>query len=53
MFAGRVDPGREYILVNGHVTQGGTIDEPRSFIENDGGGAGLRVPCPLPAAREI
>lgn len=37
MFAGRVEPGREYILVDDHITQGGTINELLSFIENYGG----------------
>ena len=36
-FDGEVEAGKEYILVDDHITQGGTINELRSFIENNGG----------------
>lgn len=36
-FEGDVEDGKEYILVDDHITQGGTINELRSYIENNGG----------------
>ena len=36
-FGGEVRRGKEYILVDDHITQGGTINELRSYIENNGG----------------
>ena len=36
-FDGEVEAGKEYILVDDHITQGGTINELRSYIENEGG----------------
>ncbi len=36
-FAGPVEAGREYILVDDHVTQGGTLNELRHYIEERGG----------------
>ena len=36
-FEGDIAPGKEYILVDDHITQGGTINELRSYIENNGG----------------
>ena len=40
-FEGPVKPGATYIVVDDVVTQGGTVSELRSFIENSGG----RVAC--------
>ena len=36
-FDGEVQSGREYIIVDDHLTMGGTVSELRSFIENGGG----------------
>ena len=36
-FDGEVQSGREYIIVDDHLTMGGTVNELRSFIENGGG----------------
>ncbi|MBO5642461.1 MAG: phosphoribosyltransferase [Kiritimatiellae bacterium] len=36
-FAGIVERGKEYILVDDHITRGGTLNELRSYIENEGG----------------
>jgi diguanylate cyclase (GGDEF)-like protein len=36
-FAGEVEPGREYILIDDAIGQGGTIAELRFFIESNGG----------------
>ena len=36
-FEGEVEDGKEYILVDDHITQGGTINELRGYIENNGG----------------
>ena len=36
-FAGAVSRGREYILVDDHVTQGGTLNELRKYIQSKGG----------------
>ncbi|MBP5788484.1 MAG: hypothetical protein J6Y19_11805, partial [Kiritimatiellae bacterium] len=36
-FDGPVETGREYILVDDHVTQGGTLNELRHYIEERGG----------------
>ncbi len=36
-FTGVVESGKEYILVDDHITQGGTLNELRSYIENEGG----------------
>lgn len=37
LFEGTVQAGREYVLVDDHITQGGTINELRNYIENNGG----------------
>lgn len=36
-FAGAVSRGAEYILVDDHVTQGGTLNELRKYIQSKGG----------------
>ena len=36
-FDGTVQAGREYVLVDDHVTQGGTLNELRNYIEDNGG----------------
>lgn len=36
-FAGDVKPGKTYIIVDDVITQGGTVSELRSYIENAGG----------------
>ncbi len=36
-FAGKVEPGREYILLDDAIGQGGTVAELRFFIESNGG----------------
>ena len=37
LFGGSVEAGKKYILVDDHITQGGTINELRNYIENNGG----------------
>lgn len=36
-FDGKVEPGREYILVDDHVTNGGTLSDLRKYIVSNGG----------------
>ena len=36
-FGGEVEPGKKYILVDDHITNGGTINDLRKFIESKGG----------------
>jgi hypothetical protein len=36
-FDGKVEPGREYILIDDAIGQGGTISELRFYIESNGG----------------
>jgi hypothetical protein len=36
-FDGEVEAGKQYIIVDDHITQGGTVGELRHYIENNGG----------------